>query len=154
VSGTGSGYVTPAYVVAAEEGVRAALAAAGRGDVEVVYSDGSDISAAVALAEGAAVVVVVPAVTSGEGSDRETLSMGEHQNALVTAIAQAPAVAARGSLVVAAVAPGAVLMPWAGDVRGAILMSWLPGQEAGSGLADVLFGAVNLDSDHKCINAT
>jgi beta-glucosidase len=40
------------------------------------------------------------------------------------------------------VSPGPVLMPWSKQVP-TLIESWLPGQEAGNGLADVLFGVVN-----------
>ena len=76
VSGGGSGNVAPAYISTHADGVRAALAAQGRGDVEVVYHDGVDIPGAVSLAQDADVVLVVVAVTCSEGSDRDTLSLG------------------------------------------------------------------------------
>jgi hypothetical protein len=41
--------------------------------------------------------------------------------------------------IVCVVAPGTVLLPFAKEV-GAITLQFMPGQEAGSGLADVLFG--------------
>jgi beta-glucosidase len=38
--------------------------------------------------------------------------------------------------------PGAILMPWSKSVKG-ILTNFLPGQQAGNAIADVLFGDVN-----------
>jgi len=80
---------------------------------------------------------VVVSTSSSEGSDRETLSLGDKQNNLVATVA-----AANSRTIVDVVAPGAVLMPWADQVS-SIVVSWMPGQEAGNALADVLFGAVN-----------
>lgn len=138
VSGTGSGKVEPAYVVTPSEGITAAVRAGGYdGDVNVVYNDGSDLRFATELASSADIVIVLVATTSGEASDRSTLSLGETQNDLVWAIAEV-----NSNTVVAVTTPGACLMPWADDVS-SIVVSWLPGQEAGNGLADVLFGAVN-----------
>ena len=38
--------------------------------------------------------------------------------------------------------PGAVTLPWSHEV-GSILTNFLPGQQAGNAIADVLFGQVN-----------
>ena len=41
-----------------------------------------------------------------------------------------------------ACSPGAVLMPWANDIS-TILICFLPGEQAGNGLADILFNEIN-----------
>jgi len=81
-------------------------------------------------------VVLNVATTCGEGNDRSTLALGKNQDELVTAISQV-----NQKTVVSVVSPGAVLMPWSKEVP-AIIESWLPGQEAGNALADLLFGVV------------
>lgn len=134
VSGTGSGHVEPAYIITPHQGISLALQGY---NVEVEYVDGTDIEAAAELAADADVAIVVVATTCGEGSDRDTLALGNNQDALVSAVA-----AANPSTVVSVNTPGAVLMPWSNEVP-AILVSWLPGQEAGNALADVIFGDVN-----------
>ncbi|CAK0869440.1 unnamed protein product [Prorocentrum cordatum] len=60
-----------------------------------------------------------------------------NQNELVRAVA-----AANSKTIVVASAPGAVLMPWSNSVA-AVLLNFMPGQEVGSAVADVLFGRVN-----------
>ena len=60
-----------------------------------------------------------------------------NQNAMVAAIAKAN----KNTVVVMSI-PGAVLTPWAKDVR-AVLTNFMPGQAAGLAVADVLFGHVN-----------
>ena len=134
VSGMGSGHVEPAYIITPFQGISMALEGY---DVELVYADGVDVEGAASIAADADVAIVVVATTCGEGSDRETLALGNNQDALVSAIA-----AANPSTIVAVNTPGAVLMPWSEEVS-AILISWLPGQEAGNALADVIFGDVN-----------
>ena len=137
VSGTGSGHVTPAYIVSPTEGVANALSDIGRTDISVEYNDGSDLDAAVTLASKCQIAIVSVATTCGEGSDRETLALGNGQDDLVRAVR-----AVNSRVVVSVVAPGPVLMPWSKEVP-ALLMSWLPGQEAGNALADVLFGKLS-----------
>jgi beta-glucosidase len=137
VSGTGSGHVTPAYTVNTAQGVKNALDAAGYTSVSVEYNDGQDLASATALAAQCDVVIVNVATTCGEGNDRPTLALGDGQDELVTAI-----VTSNPRTIVSVVSPGPVLMPWSKQVP-ALIESWLPGQEAGNGLADVLFGIVN-----------
>jgi beta-glucosidase len=137
IAGTGSGRVQPAYVITPEQGIENALKEAGLSSVTVQYNDGSDIDSATALASSCDVAVVNVATTCGEGNDRETLALGDGQDELVQAI-----LAANPRTVVSVVAPGPVLMPWSKQVP-AVLMSWLPGQEAGNALADVLFGKLS-----------
>ncbi|KAA9009353.1 beta-glucosidase family protein [Histidinibacterium aquaticum] len=69
-----------------------------------------------------------------EGSDLEDIALPGRQDELVAAVARA-----NPRTVVVLQTGGPVEMPWAGDVA-AILQAWYPGQEAGSAIADVLFG--------------
>lgn len=137
VAGGGSGHVNGPYVITPAQGIQNALSAAGVSSTKVIYNSGSDINAAAAVAKQCSVAVVVVATTSGEGSDRKTLALSGNQDKLVSAIASV-----NPRTIVAMNIPGAILMPWADEVDG-ILASWMPGQEAGNALADVLFGTVN-----------
>lgn len=134
ISGGGSGHVNPAYIISPAQGIANALVGT---NTDVIYNAGTDPNEVLALAQKCTFAVVVVATTSSEGSDRADLSLGNEQDVLVTTV-----LAANPRTIVSVRSPGAVLMPWAAQVP-AILLSWLPGQEAGNGLADVLFGAVN-----------
>ncbi|MDH2427168.1 glycoside hydrolase family 3 C-terminal domain-containing protein [Sphaerisporangium sp. TRM90804] len=100
--------------------------------------DAEELAAAVELAGGADVAVVVVGSTDeseSEGYDRTGLSLPGEQDALVRAVA-----AANPRTVVVVNAGGPVDLPWREEVP-AVLLSWFPGQEYGGGLADVLLGA-------------
>ncbi|MFE7577363.1 glycoside hydrolase family 3 C-terminal domain-containing protein [Streptomyces sp. NPDC057521] len=113
-------------------GVATILAAAPpAGDAETALAE------AVAAARAADVAVVVVGTTEqseSEGHDRENLDLPEGQDALVRAV-----VRANPRTVVVVNAGGPVALPWHTRVP-ALLLTWFPGQEAGDGLADVLFG--------------
>lgn len=101
-------------------------------------SDDGELAASVAAAREADVAIVVvgtnPEVES-EGFDRTSLALPGRQDELVSAVAAANP---RTVVVVNAGAP--VLMPWRDEVA-AVLWAWLPGQEGGAAIADVLTGA-------------
>ncbi|MEU9530766.1 glycoside hydrolase family 3 C-terminal domain-containing protein [Streptomyces sp. NPDC048213] len=113
-------------------GVATVLAAAPPpGDAHAALTD------AVAAARAADVAVVVVGTTEqseSEGHDRESLDLPEGQDALVRAVARA-----NPRTVVLVNAGGPVALPWRERVP-ALMLTWFPGQEAGDGLADVLFG--------------
>jgi len=111
--------------------------ASGHSDVHFQWCPPPDIESAVAVASQSDVAIVVVGLTSGEGSDRSDLSLPCEQDALISAVAQV-----NPHTIVVVYTPAQVLMPWADQVT-AILVGWLPGQEAGNALADVLFGDVN-----------
>ncbi|MEU0522540.1 glycoside hydrolase family 3 C-terminal domain-containing protein [Streptomyces niveus] len=95
------------------------------------------LAAAVAAARAADVAVVVVGTTEeseSEGRDRESLALPAGQDALVRAVARA-----NPRTVVLVNSGGPVALPWHREVP-ALLLTWFPGQEAGHGLADVLFG--------------
>lgn len=137
VAGGGSGHVNGPYVITPAQGVSNALASAGVTTTQVIYDSGEDISAAAAVAKQCPIALVVVATTSKEGRDRATLSLSGNQDKLISAVA-----AANPRTIVSMNIPGAILMPWSDQVS-AILVTWMPGQEAGNALADVLFGKVN-----------
>ncbi|MER7544514.1 glycoside hydrolase family 3 C-terminal domain-containing protein [Spirillospora sp. NPDC127506] len=96
------------------------------------------LAAAVAAARDADAAVVVVGTNDdveSEGFDRTSLALPGRQDELVSAVAAANP---RTIAVVNAGAP--VLMPWRDEVA-AVLWAWLPGQEGGDAIADVLTGA-------------
>jgi len=151
VHGGGSGSVVPSFVASPLAGV---LAAAGT-DANVVYDNGTDIVKAAAIASSADYAIVFAGTLSHEGGDRASLSLDDgcddwpaviagqcdgnahNQNAMIEAVAKA-----NSKIIVVLSVPGAVVMPWSGDVA-AILTNFMPGQQAGNAVADVLFGKVN-----------
>ena len=91
--------------------------------------------AAAAAADVAIVVVGNDEVWESEGRDRKTVTLPGRQNELVEHVAAANP---RTIVVVNAGCP--MDLPWADRVA-AVLYAWLPGQEFGNALADVLLGA-------------
>lgn len=76
-------------------------------------------------------------VRNGKKVDNQCAGNADNQNAMVSAVA-----ASNEKTIVVASVPGAILMPWSGSVA-AILTNFMPGQQAGNAIADVLFGKVN-----------
>jgi beta-glucosidase len=87
-----------------------------------------------AACDVAVVVVATTPEVESEGFDRDTLTLPGRQDDLVEAVA-----AANPRTVVVVNTGSPVEMPWA-QRAAAVLLTWFPGQEAGSALADVLFG--------------
>lgn len=101
--------------------------------------DDAELDAAVEAARAADVAVVVVGTTDdieSEGFDRKNLALPGRSDELVRRVA-----AANPRTVVVVNAGSPVLMPWRDDVA-AVLWGWLPGQEGGAAIADVLTGVV------------
>ena len=131
-------------------GIRAAVSA----QTTVVYAkgceidgtDSSGLTAAVEAARRADVAVVVvggksglmPDCTSGEFRDATDLGLTGVQQRLVEAVV------ATGTPTVVVLINGRIFaLPWIAEYVPAVVEAWLPGEEAGNAIADVLFGAVN-----------
>ncbi len=131
-------------------GIRAAVSAG----TAVRYAQGCDVTdpstdgfeAAVEAARQSDVAVVVVGArsglthqsTDGEAVDRATLDLPGVQQQLVEAVA------ATGTPVVVVLVNGRPLaLPWIAEHIPAVLETWIPGEEGGSAVADVLFGELN-----------
>ncbi len=90
--------------------------------------------AAAASADVAIVVVGTDDTWDTEGRDRTSVTLPGRQNELVESVA-----AVNPRTVVVVNAGCQVALPWAGKVA-AVIYAWLPGQEFGNALADVLLG--------------
>jgi beta-glucosidase len=130
-------------------GIRAAVPAGtdvshARG-CDVIGDDTSGITEAAALARGAEVAIVVvggrsglvDGCTSGEFRDTADLGLPGRQAELVEAVV------ATGTPTVVVVVSGRVhALPWIAAHVPAVLEAWVPGEEGGHAIADVLFGRV------------
>jgi beta-glucosidase len=129
------------------EGVRGAVAPGtellhARG-CDVTGDDRSGFDAALAAARGADVAIVAVGgksglladCTSGEFRDAADLGLTGPQQALVEAVV------ATGTPTVAVLVNGRPLaLPWIAEHVPAVLEAWIPGEEGGRAIADVLFG--------------
>ena len=107
-------------------------------DHEVPDESDARIDEAVALARASDVAVIVAGIEEGEFRDRARLSLPGRQEDLITAVA-----ATGKPVIVVLVGGSAITMSrWIDDVS-AVVMAWYPGEQGGSGVADVLFGDVN-----------
>lgn len=102
---------------------------------------GGETAAEAADADFVVVVVGLTAGDEGEeytgAGDRESLSLGDTQNALVADVA-----ALGKPMVVVIEAGGAVDMPWLASTP-AVVMAWYPGQSGGAAMGRLLFGQTN-----------
>lgn len=132
--GGGSGEVVPARIVTVLTALRAELggAALGAAATTINYYNGSDPSEAAKVAAAADLAIAVVASSSHEGADRQNLTLGGSSVAVAAAAAQS-------KTIVVAITPGAFLTPWKADAAATLVM-WLPGQEEGLAVTDVLFG--------------
>ena len=107
-------------------------------DAGVVDDSQAKIDEAVALARGSDVAVVVAGLEEGEFRDRARLGLPGRQEALIRAVA-----ATGTPTVVVLVGGSAITMSAWLDRVDAVIDVWYPGEEGGSGVADVLFGDAN-----------
>ena len=149
VHGGGSGEVVPSYISTPLAGITAAAGP----DATITFDDGTNLNTASAAAAAADVAIVFVGTLSHEGGDRTSLSLDDgcdvsksepqctgnnnNQIAMVAAVARASK-----NVVVVASVPGAILMPFSPHVS-AILTNFMPGQQAGNAVADVIFGKYN-----------
>jgi len=85
-------------------------------------------------AKSADMAVVFAAEQLGEGMDKNSLNLPGNQDELIAAVASA-----NPHTIVVLNTSTPVAMPWINKVA-AILESWYPGQESGTGIASLLFG--------------
>jgi beta-glucosidase len=116
----------------------------GRGRVRLIWeAEGADrsrrsIDSAVALARRSEVAVVVAGIEEGEFRDRAFLNLPGRQEELIRAVA-----ATGTPVVVVLIGGSAITMSAWLDRVDAVLLAWYPGEEGGTAVADVLFGAHN-----------
>jgi beta-glucosidase len=132
------------------EGIQAAVSP----QTQILYSKGCDnlvedlsgIEEAVEIAKKADVVVLVigdrsglsPLCTSGETRDSADLRLPGVQEELAKAV-----IGTGIPMVVVLVNGRPLALPWLDEQANAILEAWLPGEEGGSAVADILFGDIN-----------
>jgi beta-glucosidase len=106
-------------------------------DAQVKFDPGTDPASAAALAKSSQIAIVFAVQHESEGIDLQNLSLPDHQDALIEAVA-----AANPHTIVVLETGGAVLMPWIDKVS-AVVEAWYPGIRGSEAIANLLFGDVN-----------
>jgi len=127
--GGGGGAVVTDAVVSPLEAFREA-------GLDVVYEEGRTGESAAAVARAVDVAVVFGSAPATEGRDRANLNLTGNIEEIIPAVA-----AVQKRTVVVLSVPGSILTDWRGQVP-AILTNFLPGEQVGPALVDVLFGTV------------
>jgi len=111
--------------------------------ITVVYNPGNSTASAASAAAGADVAIVFGSAMSGEGKDRLDLlfTAPKLAGAPTTEEIIAAVGKAQPKTVVVAAVPGQILTDWRNDVA-AILVPFLPGEQYGNAIADIIFGEV------------
>eukprot|EP00035_Acanthoeca_spectabilis_P030404 m.9258 g.9258 ORF g.9258 m.9258 type:complete len:894 (-) comp4158_c0_seq1:2302-4983(-) len=120
------------------DGISTAAAAAGGSAILSASSDPAQAAAVVAKAD--AVVLVLNGYREGESHDRQILNFPDDQQTLLSAVAKS---AGDKDLIVLLISGGAIDSSSALDVADAVIAMYSGGMEAGSAIADVLYGSVN-----------
>jgi beta-glucosidase len=133
----GSSSVAPSSVVTAAAGIRDAAAGVA---VSVIGKDVLDEADRAAVHAADAVVVVVGNTNTDEGEflDRSRLTLSEQQEGLV----RDSAVLNARTIVVLEGGSAFLVESWIDSVP-ALLMAWYPGEEGGTAIGEILFGATN-----------
>jgi len=116
--------------------LQATLAYCEQAGCHVVSELQDDVEAARVAADGADLAVICSATTSAEGRDRANLSV-DQEDYVVQVATKLTIPKVSVSLI-----PGSVVMPWIHDVDAAVAL-FLAGEATGTGLLQVLSGAVN-----------
>ena len=103
----------------------------------VTYNAGTDPATAAAFAKDADVAIVFAYQWESEGMDLPSLSLPQHQDDLIAAVA-----AANPHTIVVLETGSPVTMPWVAAPAG-ILEAWYGGSDGANALGNVLFGTVN-----------
>ncbi|MEY9967118.1 beta-glucosidase [Streptacidiphilus sp. MAP12-16] len=133
--GGGSATVTSPGTVWPLTGIQNRVAGTG---TTVTYNDGTDLTAATALAKSSDVAIVFASDNYGnEEHDTTTIDLPGTQNQLIE-----DAVAANPHTIVVLNTNSATSMPWLNQVAG-VFEGFYPGQQIGTAMAALLFGDVN-----------
>mmetsp|Transcript_17584 Transcript_17584/g.54970 ORF Transcript_17584/g.54970 Transcript_17584/m.54970 type:complete len:630 (-) Transcript_17584:32-1921(-) len=123
----GSGRVVPQAVTTVLQGLEARFSS-------VASSRSDDVDAALRLARAVDVLVACGGALSAEGADRDSLSLDQEQ--FLRDVARRSPV----PVVVVALAPGVVLLPFKDDAA-AVLVSFFGGQATGAAVANLVSGS-------------
>lgn len=104
---------------------------------KIVFNNGADLQAAIAVASASDVVILIVDKLSGEAIDNQDLSLDDNQDDLVRQISKV-----NPKSIVVLQTGNPVLMLWKNDVA-AILVAWYGGQKGGEAIGEILNGSKN-----------
>jgi beta-glucosidase len=132
-TGGGSGHVHPPYVISPLVGFQNG----GKRHTFTYINTVQSMNLAPSLFAAADLILAVVGTSATEGLDRSTLGLDPNDVDMIN-----HAASLSDKVVVCITAPGAVLIPFLDSVQ-SVLLQFMPGQEAGNALADVVYGRID-----------